>query len=49
MSSDSTGRNGATNDIGQVFSGDGTEVHEGLLCVDGSIIPTALGKHCKTN
>lgn len=44
MSSDGTGRNGTTNHIGQLFTGAGTEVHEGLVCVDGSVIPTALGK-----
>ncbi|KAJ7097404.1 hypothetical protein C8R44DRAFT_949487 [Mycena epipterygia] len=43
VSSDATGRSGATNHIGQLFSGEGTEVYEGLVCVDGSVIPTALG------
>ncbi|KAF2741804.1 FAD/NAD(P)-binding domain-containing protein [Sporormia fimetaria CBS 119925] len=43
MSSDGTGRNGVTNHLGQLFIGDGDELHEGLLCVDGSVIPTALG------
>ncbi|KAJ7484654.1 hypothetical protein FB451DRAFT_1169687 [Mycena latifolia] len=43
ISSDGTGRNGATNHVGQLFTGEGTEVHEGLVCVDGSVIPTALG------
>jgi hypothetical protein len=44
MSSDGTGRNGATDHFGQLFRDDkSTEVHEGLVCVDGSVIPTALG------
>ncbi|KAF2147047.1 uncharacterized protein K452DRAFT_218057 [Aplosporella prunicola CBS 121167] len=43
MSYDGTGKGGATNHLGQVFAGNSTEVHEGLVCVDGSVIPTALG------
>ncbi|KAJ6588514.1 hypothetical protein B0H19DRAFT_1205902 [Mycena capillaripes] len=43
MSSDGTGRSGATNHLGQLFTGEGTEVHDGLVCVDGSVIPCALG------
>ncbi|KAJ7248149.1 hypothetical protein B0H12DRAFT_727764 [Mycena haematopus] len=43
MSSDGTGRNGATNHFGQLFKGEGREVYEGLICVDGSVIPSALG------
>ncbi|KAJ7641630.1 hypothetical protein FB45DRAFT_976315 [Roridomyces roridus] len=43
LSSDGTGRNGGTNHMGQVFVGDGEEVHEGIICVDGSVVPTALG------
>ncbi|KAJ7757153.1 hypothetical protein B0H16DRAFT_1538314 [Mycena metata] len=43
MSSDGTGRSGATNHIGQLFAGEGEEVYEGLICVDGSVIPGALG------
>lgn len=43
MSSDGTGRSGATNHLGQVFSGHGSNVYEGLVCVDGAVIPTALG------
>lgn len=43
MSSDGTGVSGGTNHLGQVFTGQGSDVYEGLVCVDGSVIPTALG------
>ncbi|KAL7273366.1 hypothetical protein RUND412_003786 [Rhizina undulata] len=43
MSNDGTGKGGATNHIGELFSGEGSEIHEGLYCVDGSVIPCALG------
>lgn len=43
MSSDGTGRNGATNHFGEVFTGTGEDVHPGLVVVDGSVIPCALG------
>jgi hypothetical protein len=43
MSSDGTGQGGVTNHVGEVFTGSGDEVHEGLVCCDASIIPTALG------
>ncbi|CAG8030940.1 unnamed protein product [Penicillium salamii] len=43
MSCDGTGQGGATNQIGEVFTGHGSEVHDGLVCCDASIIPTALG------
>lgn len=44
MASDDTGSTGATNHLGQLFTGSGAETHEGLFCVDGAVIPTALGK-----
>lgn len=44
MSRDGTGCEGVTNHIGQVFTGPGSEVYEGLLCCDGSMVPTALGQ-----
>ena len=43
ISYDGTGRGGVTNTMGEVFVGTGSEVHEGLVCVDGSVVPTALG------
>jgi choline dehydrogenase-like flavoprotein len=43
MSYDGTGDGGVTNHMGEVFTGEGSEVHDGLVCVDGSVIPCALG------
>lgn len=43
MSSDGTGESGGTNHVGELFSGEGSEVHDGLIVVDGSVIPCALG------
>lgn len=43
MSSDGTGHAGVTNHLGEVFTGKGSEVYEGLVCCDAAIIPTALG------
>jgi hypothetical protein len=43
MSSDGTPEQGATTVHGELLTGSGKECHTGLVCVDGSIIPTALG------
>ncbi|PWY86597.1 FAD/NAD(P)-binding domain-containing protein [Aspergillus sclerotioniger CBS 115572] len=43
MSRDGTGREGVTNHMGQVYTGHGSEKHEGLVCCDGSVVPAALG------
>ncbi|KAK4212109.1 hypothetical protein QBC37DRAFT_202053 [Rhypophila decipiens] len=43
MSRDNTGATGVTNHLGEVFTGTGSEVHDGLIVADGSVIPTALG------
>jgi hypothetical protein len=44
MSNDGTGLGGVVNHRGQLLIGKGHEVYEGIVCVDGSIIPTSLGK-----
>lgn len=44
MSHDNTGLGGVVNHVGQMFSGSGNHVHEGIICVDASTIPTSLGK-----
>ncbi|ORY71697.1 glucose-methanol-choline oxidoreductase [Pseudomassariella vexata] len=43
MSSDGTGKSGATNHFGEVFAGEGRETHRGLIVTDGAVIPAALG------
>lgn len=43
MAKNGEGNTGATNHFGEILKGDGDEVHEGLVCVDGAVIPTALG------
>ncbi|KAI1259374.1 FAD/NAD(P)-binding domain-containing protein [Xylariaceae sp. FL1019] len=36
-------RSGVTNHAGQIFTGDGTETHDGLIVTDAAVIPCALG------
>ena len=43
ISSDGTGTNGATDSFGRVLKGSGTDVYDGLVVLDGSAVPTALG------
>lgn len=49
MSSDETGLGGVVNHRGELFAGCGGEMHEGMFCVDGSIVPTSLGKFPSRN
>ncbi|KAI0779458.1 cholesterol oxidase [Fomes fomentarius] len=43
MSPDNSGVSGATDHVGRLFSGNGSEVHAGLIVTDGAAVPTALG------
>jgi hypothetical protein len=43
MSNDETGLGGVVNHRGQLFAGVGDELHEGIFCLDGSVISTSLG------
>ena len=43
MSSDGTGKKGVTNHLGQVSKGSNAEVYDGLVVVDGAVVPAALG------
>ncbi|KAM3491958.1 hypothetical protein MY3957_004712 [Beauveria namnaoensis] len=43
MSRDNSGKSGVTNHVGQVFAGQHSETHAGLIVVDGATIPGALG------
>jgi hypothetical protein len=43
MSSDGTGRCGAVDHMGRLFTGQGSEIHKGIVCVDAAVIPTSLG------
>jgi hypothetical protein len=44
MSNDGTGLAGVVDHRGELLAGCGEEVHTGLFCVDGSIVPTSLGE-----
>ena len=43
MAADNTGATGATDHVGRLFTGNGAEVHSGLIVTDGAAVPTALG------
>ncbi|CAK7267297.1 hypothetical protein SEPCBS119000_002470 [Sporothrix epigloea] len=43
MASDNTGRSGAADHLGRLFTGSGPEVHSGLIVADGAAIPASLG------
>ena len=43
LSADGTADQGATTTYGELLTGSGKEYHAGLVCVDGSVVPTALG------
>ena len=43
MSSDGSAEHGVTTHLGEVLIGDGKEYYDGLVCVDASVIPLALG------
>lgn len=43
ISSDGTGINGAVNQFGQLLQGQGKDVYDGIMVVDGAALPTALG------
>ena len=43
ISSDGTGANGATDSLGRVLKGDGADVYDSLVVMDGAAVPTALG------
>jgi hypothetical protein len=43
MASGGTCHTGATTHAGEVFTGNGSETHQGLIVVDGAMIPASLG------
>ena len=42
MSSDGTASNGATTHLGEIFAGNGSSYHDGLVAVDRAAIPVSL-------
>ena len=43
MSPNGTGSKGVTSHMGEIFKGNGAEVHRGLIVCDGSVVPAAVG------
>ncbi|KAL5611619.1 hypothetical protein BROUX41_000796 [Berkeleyomyces rouxiae] len=43
MAYDGTGMTGACNHAGELFTGQGSDVHSGLIVADAAIVPTSLG------
>ncbi|KLU92268.1 cholesterol oxidase [Magnaporthiopsis poae ATCC 64411] len=43
MARDGSGATGVTNHKGEVFTGNGSETHKGLIVTDGALVPIALG------
>ncbi|KAL1999346.1 hypothetical protein VTN02DRAFT_4657 [Thermoascus thermophilus] len=43
ISPDGTAQSGVTSEFGELLTGNGRESHEGLVVVDGAVIPSALG------
>lgn len=43
ISPDGTAQSGVTSEFGELLTGNGSESHEGLVVVDGAVIPSALG------
>ncbi|KAK3378547.1 hypothetical protein B0H63DRAFT_437196 [Podospora didyma] len=43
MARDNTAATGVVNHVGEVFTGNEDETHDGLVVTDASVIPTALG------
>jgi hypothetical protein len=44
MSNDDTGLGGVVSHRGELFATPGVELHKGIFCLDGSVVPTSLGK-----
>ena len=43
LSSDGTPEEGVTTSYGELLTGIKKDIHQGIVCVDGSVIPSALG------